>query len=508
MKINQLKAGVVLSYLHTFIHGIISILYTPVMLRLLGQSEYGVYTLVSSVVSYLSLFNMGFTGTYLRFYSQCKSGKSRVNMAQLNGMFFVVFGCMSLAALICGGFLTNHARLVFGSKLTDAETETAKILLLILTVNVALTFPNSLLNSMTSAHEKFIFQKLLNLVGIVVDPLICLPLLLMGHGSVALVCVTTVVTVGKLVTNLYYCFVRLHVPVSFRRFDWGVLKSMYVFGFFVFINMLVDRINWSVDNVILSHVAGSLAVAVYGVGSQFNTLFISVGTAISAVFAPRVNRIVSQDEATAPVHLTRLLIKVGRLQYMIMLYITVGFIACGRQFIQLWAGAGYEGAYGVGVLLVAPLVLEVPHNLCVEIRRAMNKHNMTSMIMLGASILNIMLSIPLSMKFGAAGAAFGTFLGLGICVAILDVFYARVLKLGIGEFYRNLIQVSKSVVIPILVGLVGYFIPSLWFCIPWMVLYSLVFWLFFYRYGMNETEKEMVSAMLNKFLRRMPKIQK
>ena len=46
MKINQLKAGVVLSYLSMGIGGLISILYTPVMVRLLGQSEYGVYTLV------------------------------------------------------------------------------------------------------------------------------------------------------------------------------------------------------------------------------------------------------------------------------------------------------------------------------------------------------------------------------------------------------------------------------------------------------------------------------
>ena len=60
MKINQLKIGVVLSYITMFIHNIISILYTPIMLRLLGKSEYGLYQLVFSVVSYLGLLSFGF----------------------------------------------------------------------------------------------------------------------------------------------------------------------------------------------------------------------------------------------------------------------------------------------------------------------------------------------------------------------------------------------------------------------------------------------------------------
>ena len=50
MKTNQLKIGVMLSYVSIIAQNIISIVYTPVMLRLLGQSEYGLYQLVYLVV--------------------------------------------------------------------------------------------------------------------------------------------------------------------------------------------------------------------------------------------------------------------------------------------------------------------------------------------------------------------------------------------------------------------------------------------------------------------------
>ena len=69
MRINQLKAGVILSYISMFLGYAISIAYTPIMLRLLGQSEYGLYNLVSSVVSYSGLLSCGFGSGYVRFYA-------------------------------------------------------------------------------------------------------------------------------------------------------------------------------------------------------------------------------------------------------------------------------------------------------------------------------------------------------------------------------------------------------------------------------------------------------
>ena len=72
MKVNQLKVGVILSYVTMIIQNIISIVYTPIMLRLLGQNEYGLYQLVASTVGYLGLLSFGFGSAYVRFYSRYK----------------------------------------------------------------------------------------------------------------------------------------------------------------------------------------------------------------------------------------------------------------------------------------------------------------------------------------------------------------------------------------------------------------------------------------------------
>lgn len=76
MKDSQIKAGIVLSYITTAIEILTYLIYTPLLTQVLGQSEYGVYTVVSSFVGYLSLFSCGFGSAYLRHYSIYKIEKS------------------------------------------------------------------------------------------------------------------------------------------------------------------------------------------------------------------------------------------------------------------------------------------------------------------------------------------------------------------------------------------------------------------------------------------------
>ena len=51
---NQLKAGAILSYLNIIINICVGLVYTPFMMRALGQSEYGLYALIGSVAAYLN----------------------------------------------------------------------------------------------------------------------------------------------------------------------------------------------------------------------------------------------------------------------------------------------------------------------------------------------------------------------------------------------------------------------------------------------------------------------
>lgn len=213
MHINQRKAGVILSYAGEIVKILVNLVYTPIMLRLLGQSEYGLYQLVYSVVSYLSLLSLGFGSSYLRFYSRYKAQNDEDGVAKLNGMFILIFCSISVICILCGTVMVRNIRTIFGTGLTESEYATAKVLMELLIINLALTFPNSVFNCSITAHEKFLFQKLLILLQNLFSPFLTLPLLIMGYGSIGMVSVTTLLTFGKSATPFYYIVVLMQLTV-------------------------------------------------------------------------------------------------------------------------------------------------------------------------------------------------------------------------------------------------------------------------------------------------------
>ena len=204
MKINQLKAGALLSYVSMGLGYIISILYTPIMLRLLGQSEYGLYNLVSSVVSYLGLLNFGFGSAYMRYYSRYRVENDEENIAKLNGMFLTVFTIIGLVAMLAGMVLVLNTELIFGDKLTANELSKAKILMAIMVFNLSTSFPASVFNSYITANEQYVFQKIVQMIKTVLSPFIMLPVLLMGYKSIGMVVVTTILTITVEIVNIIF----------------------------------------------------------------------------------------------------------------------------------------------------------------------------------------------------------------------------------------------------------------------------------------------------------------
>lgn len=504
MHVNQRKAGVIISYLGQFVHILTGLIYTPIMLRLLGQSEYGLYQLVYSVVSYLSLLSLGFGASYMRFYAREKAKNNEDGVAKLNGMFMLIFGAISGICIFCGVVMIANIRSIFGVGLTDTEYETARILMILMIVSLTLTFPNSVFNCIITSQEKFLFQKTLVFLQYLLNPFLTLPLLIMGYGSIGMVAVTTTLVLAVLLSNIYYCFKKLHIRFCFRNLQFSLLKQMWGFTIFIFLNQIVDQINWSVDKFLLGRLAGTTAVAVYGVGGQINSMYLQFSASVSNVFVPKVNKIVA--ESGDDYELTQLFTKVGRIQFIIMALILTGFTFFGRSFIRFWAGEGYSESYYVTLLLIYPVTVPLIQNLGIEIQRAKNKHKARSIVYFFIAIANVFISIPLIKLFGSSGAAFGTTISLaGGNIAFMNWYYHNRLGIDILYFWKNIVSFIPGLLIPCALGFfymiieAGGSLPKL---ILGMMIYVVVYCGSMFFFGMNQEEKNIVKGPIKKIIKR------
>lgn len=499
-KVNQLKMGTLLSYITIAIQNLIAIIYTPIMLRLLGQNEYGLYQLGSSAVSYLGLLSFGFGSSYVKFYFEYKVQKNEEGIRKLNSIFLLVYLGISFISVIAGGGMIASADILFKGSLSASDIAQVRVLMLILVISLALTFPNIIFDCYITAHERYIFQRIMLIAVTVLNPFITLPLLLMGYRSTALVVVNLILSVFRTGMNIYYCIFKLHMKFQFRRMEVRVLKNVGTFSLYIFLNEIASQINWNVDKIILGAVQGASVVAVYSVGSQFNQYFINMSTAVSNVFIPRVNKMVAEKQGNDA--LTKLFIKIGRIQYCILAAILAGYLLYGKFFIRKWAGEGYDAAYYVGVMVMIPCIIPLIQNIGIEIQRAKNMHKFRSIVYFIIAFANLGISIPLGKYYGAIGAAFGTTLSTVIGnIFLMNWYYQKKIGLDIKLFFRNMFRPTVALLIACIEGILVkqiYDVNTWGSFICEAVMFIGTYFIVLYAYGLNQDEKNSVKKVIGR----------
>lgn len=451
----QIRLGAILSYVSMFSGYAIQLVYTPWMIRIIGQNQYGLYNLTNSIVSYLSLFSLGFGSAYIRFYMRHKTEEDNEGIAKLNGMFMVVFLSLGALATICGVFLVMQTKALLGPKFSASELELAKKLMMLMVLNIAISFPLIPFVSYIQANERFIFQNGLNILKQALGPFLGIPLLLSGYGSVGVVLTTTLVSIIISFWQLYYSFKKIHIKFSFHGIDFGEMKEVAVFSSFIFLNLITDQINWNVDKFILGRYFGAVPVAVYGIAAQLNSYYVSLSTAISTVFIPRINAIVAKNGQKMNHDLTNLFIKIGRIQFMVVGLVLLELFFIGRPFIGFWAGPDYYPAYPILMIMLVPVTVPLIQNAGIAIQQAKNLHVFRSVVYLGIALGNIGLSMILAKYYGGVGTAMATSIAIIIGnIILMNIYYQKKIKLDIFKFWKHIAKFTPTWVVTVIAGIV------------------------------------------------------
>ena len=507
MPVNQLKAGVVLNYVVIFLNTVVGLLYTPYMLRMMGQSEYGLYSLVASVIAYLTVLDLGFGNAIVRYTAKFRAEKKTEEQYEMFGMFFLLYLVIGIIAFGIGLGLYFNVDTLFGNTMTAIELGRARIMMLLLVANLAFTFPMSIWGSIIQAYEDFVFQKSLNIIRIILNTAVMICLLHFGYKAVAMVVVQTIFNVLTLVVNFIYCRRKLNIHIYFRfkHFHWGFLKEVAIYSFWIFLNAIMDRAYWSTGQFVLGAMVGTAAVAVFAIAIQLEGMYMQFSTAISSVFLPKVTAMVATNRSRKEI--SDLFIRTGRIQYIVLAYILSGFIIFGRQFIELWAGAGYSDAYMISLLFFIPLTVPLIQNLGITILQARNEMKFRSVLYIIIALVSLAMQIVLTRYFGGIGCAMGVSGALVVGqILIMNVYYRRRQDLDIKTFWK---EISKMSIIPIVLIFSSMLVIRHFFALDsWgklilgIAAFSLVYIPLFFRFSMTDDERNLFISMVHKIFAR------
>lgn len=497
---SQIKTGAILSYTSIFLGTIISIVYTPFMLRMLGQGEYGLMSLANSVVGYLGLLNLGLGSAMTRYISKFKAENNKDMENAVMTLFLKLFSIIALVIFIAGGFLIFNVNGLFEQTLTHEEFHKLQILMGLMTFNIAISMISSVFYAVLMAYERFIFTRLVGVINTILTPLIMLPLLIGGYKAIGITVASTLLNIVNIAIIIFYSFKILKVSIRNKKFEKSFIKELFGFSFFVLLAMIVDKVYWGTDQFILGAVSGTVAVAIYNVGANFTTYFMSFSTAITGMFLPRltqmdVNKVSDQE-------FTDLFIKVGRVQFLILAYILGGFIVLGQNFIKLWAGENYSESYWIAIVILIPFVVPLIQNLGLQLLYARNKHKFRSILLLIIAIFNVIISIPIAKLYGGFGCALVTGISFVIGqIIILNWYYYKRMKINIPLFWRKMVPLIITFVCDLGLNHLIFiqFNENSWSVLfIQFIIYSIIYIVSSWLLGMNNYEKELIKSIFQK----------
>lgn len=501
---NQIKAGVVLNYVIIGLNALVGLLYTPYMLRMMGQSEYGLYSLVTSVIAYLTIMDFGFGNAVIRYTARFRAQGKTQEQSEMFGMFMVLYTVIGFLAFIAGLVLYFNVDAMFGNTMTADELDKARIMMLILTFNLAVTFPFSIYNSIITAYEDFVFQKLLNVIRIILNTVVMICLLKMGYKAIAMVIVHTVFNLLTLLMNYIYCKHKLRVKFIYRKFKWGFLKEVAIYSFWIFLNAIMDKIYWGTGQFVLGAVSGTTAISIFAVGITLSGMYMSFSTAISSVFLPKVSAMVAKNSSEKEI--SDLFIRTGRIQYIVMAFILSGFIIFGKDFIRIWAGPEYGDTYIITLMFFVALLFPLIQNMGITVLQARNQMKFRSILYIIIAVVSLGLQIILAKKFEGIGCAIAIsgalILGQGL---IMNIYYHCKQHIDILKFWKEILKMS---VIPIILTGLGIYllknieistVQSLFLAI---IVFSVVYVPLFWFFSMSRDERELISKPFYKIIKR------
>lgn len=479
-----------------FLHIITGLLYTPFMLRCLGQNEYGLYSLVASIITYLTLLDFGFGSAIVRYTAKIRAVGTKTQEWELYGMFASAYVVIGVLAAIGGFVLYANVDNMFDHTMADSDLHQAKVMMALMTANLALTFPLSIFGSIVTAYERFIFVRSVSIIRILLSTAVLVTVLALGFKAIALVVVQTVFSIATLLLNLWYCRQKLKVKIRIRHFNLPLLKEIMIFSWWNFVGAIVDRIYWGTGQFVLGAVSGTVAVAIFSLAVSLQSMYMSMSTSLSGVLLPRLTSMVARNADNKQI--SDLFLRTGRLQFAVLALILSGFIVFGHDFILLWAGADYNESYFIALIFFTALICPLIQNVGISILQARGQQKFRSMCYFFIAVVSLAAQIWLGRSWGAIGCAvaIGITLFVGQWV-IMNIYYAKRQHLAIVEFWR---EIGRMAIIPILFATIGiiarYFVDiTSWGMLGGgIVVFTVLYIPAFYRFSLNTYERGLFRA--------------
>lgn len=202
---NERKKGAILSYIQVFLSVVVSMIYVPVLLHFLGQSEYGLYQIVGSFFSYVTVFESCVSAGILRNYCNALGRSDHEEAAVTLSMARSIYRFLAIILDLVGVSVVFAFRSFYAGSFSTSELNESIAILILLFVNMTFTLQGSVYLTVLTGHEKYTFLRILSILMQVIQPL--LVILCVSRIPYAITVSVVIVLLNLLTIGIRYGYV-------------------------------------------------------------------------------------------------------------------------------------------------------------------------------------------------------------------------------------------------------------------------------------------------------------
>jgi O-antigen/teichoic acid export membrane protein len=388
----------------------IGVLLLPFNVAHLGTAAYGLWVLAASVTAYFSVLDMGYSGAMVRFVAHYRVRRDVHALNEILSTLFFIFVGAAAVMYLAAGAVAVWMDSIF--HLAPGQTHTARVVLLVVTLNVAASTAFSVFGGVINGFQRYDLNNVVGTASSVATAIVNVAVLMAGGGLITLVIATTsvrILTLWIYRANAYRVFPGLRISASlFKR-----TRLREVTGFSIHMAVIdwANKLNYSIDALVIGAFLNTTAVAVWAIAARLAELAQRIANQLNDILFPAV---VENDTAARLDRLQRIFIDGTKLSLATVVPMSGAMLLLADPLVMAWVGPDFAGSVILLQVLSVVVIVRVGNAMGSTILKGAGSHRVISAVNMSAAICNVALSIALVQPLGPMGVALGTLIPIAL----------------------------------------------------------------------------------------------
>jgi O-antigen/teichoic acid export membrane protein len=383
----------------------IGFLLSPYVVHHLGNTQYGIWVLLGSLVGYLGFLDLGVRGAVMRFVANLHAGEKHDEAAHMASAGLALFGVLGATAFVIACGLALAARHLF--TIPEEMIGATRLVLIMGGLNVAIALVSGVFGGIITARQRFDIISSVQIIVELTRALLVVLALRFGYGLVALAAIQLTISLARGIID-FVLSRRLYPELRIKLRSWSSLHLRQLLGFSAYASILnlSAIVILQMDAVVIGAFLPVAMITFFAIAANLTESGRALAAGISQTVAPHVSALQGSGAVQKAGHVA---LRSGRLATLVLLPVVLTFILRGSDFIGIWMGQSYAELSG-RVLMVLSIMLGINAGRQVigSTLLGLNEHKELVPIYVLEAVVNVALSIALLKRYGIVGVAWGT----------------------------------------------------------------------------------------------------